>query len=507
MLTPQSVARALRSAADQKASAGKLAFQDFLEHAQPAPLWQTTLRSLGEAADMPRRAVFNTVFQPQNGERGVGDLAPIAHSNLPMWLKRTAGFMGDVVTDPLAWLPGAAEGGEAGAGLEQFLRNGERAATRTLPAASEGLQEAARQAATQFNIPRGSWTKDTAAELVPTDFLQRFQEFNRFDRPIRGHSEQSLADIAKTVGERGFDEPAIIYLNPETKRALLAEGNHRLSYALKEGLKEMPARVARVGFDEPHWQQLEDLLLHPDESGYFPADLRPSHVFPELAQPRAVGPQEFSDALARAMQNLGDRAGFLTPYSPEELAARDAKLFLSHGGDVGGALYRNAPGDIEIGSLFNAGGPKGSGTAMLNALKNKGGNYLEAFDSLKPVYERAGFNETSRSPWNPEFAPPDWNYEKYGTPDYLRMDLQAPSGAAPTAKELEQQGARGLALNNPDLLLRLSMLNDRVGRGIAPYLWGGLEDQNFRPREPEQMRNFASPEELDALLRMLRGRS
>ena len=42
---------------------------------------------------------------------------------------------------------------------------------------------------------------------------------------------------------------------------------------------------------------------------------------------------------------------------------------------------------------------------------------------LNKMYETKGFREASRSPFNPEYAAPGWDYARFGKPDYITMKL------------------------------------------------------------------------------------
>lgn len=53
-----------------------------------------------------------------------------------------------------------------------------------------------------------------------------------------------------------------------------------------------------------------------------------------------------------------------------------------------------------------------------------GGNKLDAFDTVLPkLYAENGFRAVARLPFNDEYAPPDWDYERYGLYNNGRPDV------------------------------------------------------------------------------------
>lgn len=116
------------------------------------------------------------------------------------------------------------------------------------------------------------------------------------------------------------------------------------------------------------------------------------------------------------------RGPFLSLYTPEEYS--HMRCFVSHGGKVGGALKDHGDGRVEIVSLFNNGGPRGSGRQMIQHLIANGGNYLECYgDGLRGIYEGQGFHVTDRFEFDDSLASADWNYDRDGRPPYYLMRL------------------------------------------------------------------------------------
>ncbi len=133
---------------------------------------------------------------------------------------------------------------------------------------------------------------------------------------------------------------------------------------------------------------------------------------PRLRLRQNVDPHQFVTARERA-EKYG---GFLSATPPEKLV--NHKLFLNSEGNVGYAL--SPEGDIQmLFSVQQLGAPPGSGKlALLHAIKN-GGRTLDCFEGHLPYiyYNRFGFKEYKRIPWDDRYAPKNWNYQRDGRPE------------------------------------------------------------------------------------------
>ena len=106
---------------------------------------------------------------------------------------------------------------------------------------------------------------------------------------------------------------------------------------------------------------------------------------------------------------------------------KDMAMFMSRNGAIGYAIK-----DGEIVSVFHNksidSNPYVLDVLIPHAIDN-GGTKLEAFDTVLPrLYSEYGFVETSRVPWNDDFAPRRWDKELYkeynkGEPDVVHMEL------------------------------------------------------------------------------------
>lgn len=112
----------------------------------------------------------------------------------------------------------------------------------------------------------------------------------------------------------------------------------------------------------------------------------------------------------------------LTVYSLQEYKDKRAKLFKLKGVDAGFAIA--ADGDII--SVHNSDSKvKSIGKLLISLAKQEGGTKLDHFDlePLNRLYGGAGFKEYDRYSWDDQFAPTNWNYEKFGTPDLVLRRL------------------------------------------------------------------------------------
>ena len=80
--------------------------------------------------------------------------------------------------------------------------------------------------------------------------------------------------------------------------------------------------------------------------------------------------------------------------------------------------------------------PEKTGDKVIQEAIKAGGIKLDNFalPNLMKIYERNGFREVSRLPFNEEYAPEGWNKEKHGTPDVVAM-VYDPEGKLPIEKK------------------------------------------------------------------------
>jgi len=87
--------------------------------------------------------------------------------------------------------------------------------------------------------------------------------------------------------------------------------------------------------------------------------------------------------------------------------------------------------DGDIDSLFNNTDISGMGAVIMRAaikLNEERGVVSKGtcFDGFLTSYYKTafGFEEAWRKPFDPEYAPDDWDYQKYGRPDVVGMTLK-----------------------------------------------------------------------------------
>ena len=138
---------------------------------------------------------------------------------------------------------------------------------------------------------------------------------------------------------------------------------------------------------------------------------------------RSLRPNEVSGYTDAVSSMDPSKAGFLTPTTPEQLAQRVSggdRVFMNQD-RVGYILSKD--GDLQ--GVINPSGIRGAGKGAIQDAIDRGAVSLDAFDGFLPDYYRQfGFQETGRVPFDPQYAPPNWDYQKYGTPDVVFMRLK-----------------------------------------------------------------------------------
>ena len=113
-------------------------------------------------------------------------------------------------------------------------------------------------------------------EEVPIELLKGLHG-NRQRR-----TKEELQELTDSIAKEGVNSPIILRYDPETKRANVGEGNHRLAVAEFLGKKTIPVRVARKdgGFsDTENSGDLSSIAKDRDPKKHFGADMKFSKVF------------------------------------------------------------------------------------------------------------------------------------------------------------------------------------------------------------------------------------
>lgn len=108
---------------------------------------------------------------------------------------------------------------------------------------------------------------------------------------------------------------------------------------------------------------------------------------------------------------------FLTPYSPDEYLGKETSLYLSPNQKSGFGV--NPDGElISVFSLEKGRGPSLAKQAVLHGAKR-----LDCIGpKLVSLYKTVGFRVVDQIPWDDKYAPPNWNYDRFGTPDIYIME-------------------------------------------------------------------------------------
>lgn len=139
------------------------------------------------------------------------------------------------------------------------------------------------------------------AELVSVNWLKRLKgnDFRDMERNV-GYNPDSddwdhgnMDDLAKSLKNRGVQEPVMIVVGLRDGYAYIGEGNHRIEAAYNADINKLPARVivyndakSDRGYGTYTHNVRTDLTWNPDELESFPEEkyyTKPSQVFKSLA--------------------------------------------------------------------------------------------------------------------------------------------------------------------------------------------------------------------------------
>lgn len=129
---------------------------------------------------------------------------------------------------------------------------------------------------------------------------------------------------------------------------------------------------------------------------------------------KTATPEEFYEAIGKAKQK-NVHGAFVTQHSIEDY--QDMKLFITTDRQAGIAITK----DNNIVSIFNGGEKRGVLKTLLPLAIENGGRKLDNYnsDKLSAMYEMYGFNPVSKTYFQSQFAPDDWNYGRDGMPDII----------------------------------------------------------------------------------------
>ena len=173
--------------------------------------------------------------------------------------------------------------------------------------------------------------------------------------------------------------------------------------------------------------------------------------------------QKFSDNLKSA-KDSNTHGAYVDNQSTEELAEKGAIMITSASGLAGAAVGTTGS---EKGNIFGvykskrSKAKKASAPLIISAVGN-GGNKLDCFDgNLRTLYASVGFMPVSRVPFNREYAPEGWNYERDGEPDVVAWMLRPGENAGTIVEKYglrEEEG--GYHLYSDEEIAALPVFSD-----------------------------------------------
>ena len=116
-----------------------------------------------------------------------------------------------------------------------------------------------------------------------------------------------------------------------------------------------------------------------------------------------------------------DLFAFLTPHTEEDYKVKGTKLFLSEDKKSGFGVNP----DGELISVFAL--ERQRGKILVAEARKQGATYLSCMgEHLLVMYREFEFSPTEVLQWDNEFAPKNWNYERFGRPNIYDMKLVNP---------------------------------------------------------------------------------
>lgn len=124
----------------------------------------------------------------------------------------------------------------------------------------------------------------------------------------------------------------------------------------------------------------------------------------------------YNEMLYRYRDDNQEMAAFITI----PIADGDVECYLTYDENAGFAITD----DNELVGVFND-GQSGRGSELISLAVEYGADNLNCFDTkLVDIYRDHGFEVVDRIEWDEQYAPENWNYEKFGRPDVVIMELR-----------------------------------------------------------------------------------
>ena len=252
--------------------------------------------------------------------------------------------------------------------------------------------------------------------------------------------QREVTNILYKMGkyvDMGYNNIVVSSIDKKNNRRLVYFGNRKIINELNGNMEDIKIRWTggepESGFfglqlsDDEDFEQVAcrmKYLLEERILGYHrivrPEDIITSQESTKYGKNIRVheiaNPQTFHTAISASQDNNAHSA-FVHVYEPEEYAEK--RLFLVNAGCAGCAVTK----DGDVVSVFKNDNmakkddvEKISTALLLTAIEN-GGKKLDFFDGFLPKnYMKHGFIPVCKVPFNDEFAPDGWNFERDGRP-------------------------------------------------------------------------------------------
>lgn len=260
-----------------------------------------------------------------------------------------------------------------------------------------------------------------------------------------GAGAATSGSIANQLSEQ-YNQNARGYYDPQNNIIRLTEASNASTFLHEFAhlMYEMELRAGgTMALEIKQWFKRNAADVAAEANGYL------------AEQPSPVTPAEFRDALNAAKK--ADKVNGPSVWVGEESDYATMRTVLMDNGKVGFAIQS----DGTLTGVFKHPDStmKGAINTIVPMAVSMGATKLDAFEGpLTEMYSRFGFKETSRSAWDPEQAPADWDYEARGTPDVVFMAIDEA-----TANELTEQ-ARKNQVQNPIPVRRSVGVLEQPGR-------------------------------------------
>lgn len=172
---------------------------------------------------------------------------------------------------------------------------------------------------------------------------------------------------------------------------------------------------------------------------------------------------------------------FLDWFSWEEYKEQGIRLFMDKDGYTGFGLTKD---NMLVTLWSRADAPRGIGKRSIAEAIRQGCVKLECFDGKLPkIYGEFGFKEVARYPWNAEYAPEGWLVEKFGTPDYLEMELRTELRAARSTERLSEirSASKVRVVEEGTLTEKGSISNGNINEVKIVTIGAGKKKYIFKP--------------------------